>query len=91
MAGMGYKFILCMFSFSYKGNEMSGGGTPKAKIAPLPAPVPSPQEIDVEAMRKGEDLRRKLKARGGRRGTILTEPGTLGEPLLQKSTILGRT
>jgi len=70
---------------------MSGGGTPKVKTAPLPDPIPTPQKIDVEAQRKGEDVRKKLRARGGRRGTILTEPGTLGEPLLQKSTILGRT
>jgi hypothetical protein len=68
-----------------------GGGTPKPKIAPLPDPAPTPEQIGKEAARKGEDLRRKLKARAGRGGTILTKPGTLGEPLLQKATILGRT
>ncbi len=58
---------------------MSALGGKAKKIAPaaLPPPVPTPQEIDVEATRKGEDLRRKLRARAGRRGTILTE-STLG-------------
>lgn len=69
---------------------MSGGGGKKPSIPPLPAPIPTPEEIDIEAQRKGEDLRRKLRARAGRRGTILTE-GTLGEPILQKQTVLGRT
>lgn len=68
---------------------MSGGGS-KPKMPPLPAPIPTPEDIDIEAQRKGEDLRRKLRARAGRRGTILTE-GTLGEPILQKQTLLGRT
>lgn len=69
---------------------MGGGGTKKPKIAPLPDPIPAPEAIDIEAQRKGEDLRRKLRARSGRRATILTE-GTLGEPLLQKQTLLGRS
>ncbi len=70
---------------------MTGGGAKKPKLPPIPDPVPTPQEIDVEAQRKGEDLRRKLRARTGRRGTILTELGTLGEPMLQKQTLLGRS
>ena len=73
---------------------MGGGKAPKYKAAPLPAPpppAPTPQQLDLEAQRKAEDIRRKLKARAGRRGTILTKPGTLGEPLLQKATLLGRT
>lgn len=69
---------------------MSGGGSPKVKIAPLPAPIPTPEDISTEAARKAEDVRRKLKARTGRAGTILTQAGTLGEPLLQKSTLLGQ-
>ena len=68
---------------------MSGGGG-RAKVPPMPDPIPTPESIDIEAQRKGEDLRRKLRAKAGRRGTILTE-GTLGEPVLAKSTILGRT
>lgn len=69
---------------------MSGGGS-KPKVPPLPPPIPTPEDIDIEAQRKAEDLRRKLRARAGRRGTIITEPGTLGEPVLAKSTLLGRT
>lgn len=70
---------------------MSGGGSSK-RIAPLaaPAPIPTPEDVDIEAQRKGEDLRRKLRAKAGRGGTIITEP-TLGEPAVAKSTILGRT
>lgn len=65
------------------------GGGKKPEIAPLPSPVPTPEEIDVEAQRKGDALRRKLAARKGRRGTIITE-GTLGEPIGRASTILGQ-
>jgi len=67
---------------------MTGGGS-KYKAPPLQAPIPTPEDIDIEAQRKSEDVRRKLRARAGRRGTILTEE-TLGEPLLQKQTLLGR-
>jgi len=69
---------------------MTGSGSPEVKTSPLPAPIPTPEDIDIEAQRKGEDLRRKLRARTGRRGTILTT-GTLGEPVLGKATLLGRT
>lgn len=69
---------------------MSGGGSKRIPLPPPPPPIPTPEEVDIEAQRKGEDLRRKLRARAGRRGTILTE-GTLGEPAAAKSTILGRT
>jgi len=68
-----------------------GGGGKKPKMPPIPAPIPTPEDISKEAARKGEDLRRKLRARAGRRSTILTEPGTLGEPSLQKAALLGRT
>ena len=54
-----------------------GGKTKKIAPLPLPSPVPTPQEIDIEAQRKGEDIRRTLRARRGRAGTILTE-STLG-------------
>lgn len=66
-----------------------GKGDKRARIPPpsLPAPVPTPQDIDIEAQRKGEDLRRKLRARRGRAGTILTE-STLGTTA-KLSPILG--
>lgn len=67
---------------------MAGGGS-KPKIAPLPDPIPTPEDISVEAQKKGEDRRRQLRAQAGRRGTILTD--TLGTPNDQRSTILGRT
>lgn len=68
---------------------MTGGGVSKPKIPPEKAPAPTPSEPrNLETQRKGEDVRRKLKARQGRRGTILTE-GTLGEPSLEKKTLLG--
>ncbi len=65
------------------------GAGKKAKLPTEPSPVPTPPEpMALEAQRKAEDVRRKLKARQGRRGTILTE-GTLGEPLLERQTLLG--
>lgn len=66
-----------------------GGGSKRPAIAPIPSPIPTPEDIDIEAQRKGEDLRRRLRAQSGRRGTILTE-GTLGEPIARTSTILGQ-
>ena len=68
---------------------MSALGGKAKKIAPaaLPSPVPTPQEIDIEAQRKGEDLKRKLRSRRGRAGTILTE-STLGTTT-KLSPILG--
>ena len=64
-----------------------GGGSSKPKIPPLPDPIPTPEDIAVEAQAKGQATRRKLLAGKGRRGTILTGLGTT-EP--QKSSILGR-
>ena len=51
-------------------------------------PIPTPTDIDIEARRKAEDVRRKLKARAGRVGTILTE-GDLGVADISKSVLLG--
>ncbi|MCK5017529.1 MAG: hypothetical protein KAS32_10720 [Candidatus Peribacteraceae bacterium] len=66
---------------------MSGGGkTPK--LPPAPDPIPTPEDIDIEATRKAEDVRKKLRSRAGRAGTILTE-STLGIPDVEKETILG--
>lgn len=67
---------------------MSGGGSRKPKLPPAPAPIPTPQEVDIEAQQRAEDVRRKLRARKGRRGTILTDP-TLGLPDTEKKSILG--
>ncbi len=71
---------------------MTGAGK-KPKLPPVPSPAPTPQDVDIEAQRRGEDVRRKLKAKKGRRGTILTQDiedvlgvGTAGE---RKKSILG--
>jgi hypothetical protein len=53
---------------------MSGGGAPKRiPIPPVPDPVPTLEEIDVEAEAVGERARRRRK---GRQSLILTD--TLG-------------
>ncbi len=67
-----------------------GGGRSKGPAIPAggPVPAPTPQEIDIEAQRKSEDVRRKLRAQAGRRGTIITE-GDLGTPDIGKSVLLG--
>jgi hypothetical protein len=50
-----------------------GGGAPKPP--PPPTPISTPVELDVKA--KEESYRKKMLARVGRQGTILTGP-TLG-------------
>ena len=50
-------------------------------------PIPIPQNINISAQRKSEDIRR-TRSRKGRRGTILTEGG-LGVVGIGKSTLLG--
>ncbi len=64
---------------------MTGSGT-KAKLPPLADPIPIPEDIDTQALQKGEAERRRLKSRKGRRSTILTE-GTLG--VNEKKSLLG--
>ena len=63
---------------------MTGAGS-KPKLPPVADPIPTPEDISTQALQKGEAIRRRLKSRRGRRGTILTEP-TLDT---QKKTILG--
>lgn len=63
---------------------MTGSGS-KPKLPPVADPIPTPEDISTQALQKGEAIRRKLKSKRGRRGTILTEP-TLDT---QKKTILG--
>ena len=65
-----------------------GGSGKRPKMPPAPAPSPTPTQIDVEALRKSEDVRRKLRARAGRAGTILTE-GDLGMADIGKNVLLG--
>ncbi len=75
---------------------MSGSGKapktkpipPLPKPPPLPDPIPTPQDIDIEAQQRAEDVRKKLRARKGRRGTILTED-VLGADDTEKKSILG--
>lgn len=65
---------------------MSGGGKPKAaKLPPVPDPIPMPEDINIQAMEKGEAERRRIRSRRGRAATILTETDNLGG----KSPILG--
>ena len=65
-----------------------GGGTSKPKLPPTPDPQPTPEEIDIQAIEKGEAERRRLRAQKGRGGTILTE-SNLGTTTAGKSPILG--
>ena len=63
-----------------------GGGSPKKTVLPpAPDPIPTPEDIDLQAMEKGDAERRRIRARRGRESTILTESNNLGG----KSTILG--
>ncbi len=62
---------------------MTGSGS-KTKLPPLASPVPTPEDVDTQALQGGEAERRRLKARRGRRSLILTE-GSLGE----KKSLLG--
>lgn len=65
-----------------------GGGKAAAALPPLPDPIPTPEEIDIQALEKGEAERRKIRSRRGRASTILTE-ATLGTTAIAKSPILG--
>ncbi len=65
-----------------------GGGEGKPKLPPVSDPIPTPEEIDIQALKKGEAERRGIRARRGRGGTILTE-ATLGTTTTAKSPILG--
>ena len=64
-----------------------GGGGKEVKLPPVSDPIPTPEEIDIEAAKKGEAERRRRRGRG-RAGTILTE-STLGATTQAKSPILG--
>lgn len=66
---------------------MTGGGS-KLKLPPLASPAPTPQDIDVQAQQRAEDVRRKLRSKKGRRGTILTED-VLGIGDTEKKSLLG--
>ena len=70
--------------FSNLNKRYFGGGGSSYKPPPTPAPTPMPTEISPAVLRKSEDLRRKMLARSGRAGTILTGKGALGgeEPIL---------
>ena len=65
-----------------------GGGGKKVDLPPLADPVPTPEEIDLQALKKGEAERRRIQLRRGIAGTILTE-STLGTTAIAKSPILG--
>ena len=65
-----------------------GGGGKKVDLPPVADPIPTPEDIDIQATEKGEAERRKIRSRRGRAGTILTE-STLGTTAVAKSPILG--
>ncbi len=65
-----------------------GGGTKKTKLPPISDPVPTPEDINIQALQKGEAERRRLRPGRGRGGTILTE-AKLGTAAATKSPILG--
>ena len=67
-----------------------GGGAKKVKLPPVADPIPTPEEIDIQALQKGEAERRKIRSRRGRAGTILTTAESpLGTTAAAKSPILG--
>ena len=68
---------------------MTGGGPSKPKLPPVAAPIPTPEEIDIEATAKGEAERRRIRGRKGLQSTILTETDNLGTTTRAKSPILG--
>ncbi len=83
------KHTLFQSGMSYR---YRGGGSKKPKLSPEPDPIPTPQDIDIEAQQRAEDVRRKLRAKKGRRGTILTreqDVDVLGVSNSQKKSILG--
>ncbi len=65
---------------------MTGSGAKKTKLPPIADPIPTPEDISIQSVQKGEAQRRKLKSRRGRRGTILTE-GALD--VNNKKSVLG--
>ena len=67
---------------------MTGGGKIKPHLPPIADPIPIPQDIDIQAQQRAEDVRRKLRSKKGRRGTILTE-SVLGVGDTEKKSLLG--
>lgn len=61
---------------------------PKLKPPP-PPPPPPPVPEDVQIQQKKERERKRILARVGREGTILTS--TLGRQDTEKATLLGQT
>ena len=62
---------------------MSFGGGKRAKLAPIPDPIPTApttQESEIIS-RKAEAERRRRAGKKGRAGTILTGPSQLNELL----------
>ena len=71
---------------------MTGGIFKKPEIGkqiqPFPSPIPTSQDIDIQSQQRAEDVRRKLRSKKGRRGTILTE-SVLGVGDTEKKSLLG--
>lgn len=69
---------------------MTGSGSTKSKLPPLPSPVPTPESIQEGATTAGGRERRLAKRRKGRRSLILTEGG-LGNATVERQSLLGNT
>ena len=68
--------------------RFTGGGGKKVDLPPVADPIPTPEDINIQALEKGEAERRRIRSRRGRESTILTE-STLGTTAIAKSPILG--
>jgi len=64
-----------------------GGGGGKPKLPPPPPPTPTPESVSQEAVAKGEAERKRIRAKSGRRSTILSDPAAEA----QRASVLGDT
>ena len=81
----GYQFQI---DLSHPMRRFKGGG--KARLPATPAPAPTPESIQEGAGAAGARERQLLKKKKGRRSTILTSEGGLGNSApAEKASLLG--
>jgi hypothetical protein len=68
---------------------MGSGPAAAAPAAPEDLQAPTPGKESPEVREAVDQQRRRLRAARGRRSTILTAGNQLGEPDVQRKTILG--